>query len=229
VLAGIKATLAQEDQNDCLTQAEFNLIHFKCGMPALVGDLVWYLTGKTINQEDDEIAPPKTSKAQPPVSMADKEVCAGPFFDPEVEGFRSGMKPEDYAVYLSLFQRFLNYYPDEKKLASGLQPKFNEDKCYLTEEDIVGNMKNIFGYHSPYFGKLLYLMLSGGLDKAKISMSTFIKELLVFKKEDVHYVYNTFAFRLYDLDHDGVLNVMNLLHLQINIPYSSLVGQEIFK
>lgn len=62
VLAGIKATLDQEDQNDCLTQTEFNMIHFKLGMPALVGDLVWYLTGKTINQEDDEAAPTKTSK-----------------------------------------------------------------------------------------------------------------------------------------------------------------------
>jgi hypothetical protein len=50
------------------------------------------------------------------LSIADKEVCPGPFFDPDIEGFRSGLKPEDYAVYLSLFQRFLNYYPDEKKL-----------------------------------------------------------------------------------------------------------------
>jgi hypothetical protein len=99
--------------------AEFSQIQFKCGLPALIGDLVWYLTGKTINQEDDENAAAKIAKAQSLVSMADKEVCTGPFFDPEIEGFRSGLKPEDYAVYLSLFQRLLNYYPDEKKLASG--------------------------------------------------------------------------------------------------------------
>lgn len=86
------------------------------------------------------------------------------------------MKPEEYAQYLSLFQRFLNYYPDEKKLQLNLQPKFIEEKCYLTEEDIIKNMKNVFGYEHVYFGKLLYLLLSGGYDKMKIAMSTFIKE-----------------------------------------------------
>jgi hypothetical protein len=57
-----------------------------------------------------------------------------------------------------------------------LQPKFVEEKCYLTEEDIVNNLKNVFGFDFPYFGKLIYLLLSGGYDKMKISMSTFIKE-----------------------------------------------------
>jgi hypothetical protein len=84
-------------------------------MPLILGDLIQYLTGKTLNQEEEEGFPSK-SKNQAPVSIADKEVCPGPFFDQEIEGFRSGLKPEDYAVYLSLFQRFLNYYPDEKKL-----------------------------------------------------------------------------------------------------------------
>lgn len=46
----------------------------------------------------------------------EREICPGPFFDPDIEGIRNGMKPEDYAQFLSLFQRFLNYYPDEKKL-----------------------------------------------------------------------------------------------------------------
>ena len=139
------------------------------------------------------------------------------------------MRPEEYAQYLTIFQKFLNYFPDEKKQIAGLQAKFSEEKCYLTEEDIVGNMKNVFGYTQPYFGKLLYLLLSGGYDKMKISMSTFIKEFMIFRKEDVHYIYNTLAFKLFDIDRDGILNIMNLLHLQINLPYTSLVGQEIFK
>ena len=55
------------------------------------------------------------------------------------------MRPEEYAQYLTIFQKFLNYFPDEKKQIAGLQAKFSEEKCYLTEEDIVGNMKNVFG------------------------------------------------------------------------------------
>jgi hypothetical protein len=108
-------------------------------------------------------------------------------------------------------------------------PKFIEEHCYITEKDIITNMKNIFGYDCPYFAKMIYLLLSGGYDKAKISMSKFIKEFIILKGEDLHSQFNTLAFKLYDIDHDNMLNVMNLLHLQMNVPPSSLVGKEIFK
>lgn len=107
--------------------------------------------------------------------------------------------------------------------------KFVEEHCYLTERDIIGNMKNIFGYECQYFGKMIYLLLSGGYDKAKIPMSKFVKEFIILKGEDLHSLFNTLAFKLYDIDRDNLLNVMNLLHLQMNIPPSSLVGKEIFK
>jgi hypothetical protein len=54
-------------------------------------------------------------------------------------------------------------------------PKFIEERCYLTEADISTNMKNVFGYDCPYFAKMIYLMLSNGIDKAKIPLSRFIK------------------------------------------------------
>ncbi len=53
-------------------------------------------------------------------------------------------------------------------------PKFIEDRCYLTEKDIIANLKNVFGYDCQYFAKMLYFMLSGGIDKAKIPFSKFI-------------------------------------------------------
>lgn len=127
------------------------------------------------------------------------------------------MMMDDYQQYLSLFQRFLNYFPDEKKQTANLQAKFVEEKCYLTEEDIISNMKYVFGYDCTYFGKLLYFLLSDGMDKMKIGMSRFIREFTIFKKEDLHQAYNILAFRLYDIDRDGQLNIMNLLHLQMNI------------
>lgn len=41
-------------------------------------------------------------------------------------------------------------------------------------------MKHVFGYDCTYFGKLLYYMMSDGLDKIKIGMSRFIREFKVF-------------------------------------------------
>lgn len=109
VMAGIKATLANEDNNDCLGQVEFNQILFRTGLPALVGDLVFYLTGKTYvnpgnlgNEEEDAQFTMKNRHAHL-IPAGEKEICAGPFFDPEVEGLRNTMKPDDYAQFLSIF------------------------------------------------------------------------------------------------------------------------------
>jgi hypothetical protein len=88
-------------------------------MPVLVSDLVFYLTGKYLPyspqliEEEIEAFKSKNTKYVP---IFEREICQGPFFDPEVESIRNTMKPEVYAQFLSLFQRFLNYYPDEKKL-----------------------------------------------------------------------------------------------------------------
>ena len=84
-------------------------------------------------------------------------------------------------------------------------PKFVEERCYLIESDIITNMKNVFGYDCTYFGKMLYLMLSDGIDKAKISLSRFIKRFQLMKREeDVQTTtFNSIAFCLYDIDHDG--------------------------
>jgi hypothetical protein len=108
-------------------------------------------------------------------------------------------------------------------------PKFVEERCYLTELDIITNLKNVFGYDCTYFGKMLYLMLSDGVDKAKIPLSRFIKRFQLLKKEDVQATFNSIAFCLYDIDHDEQLNIMNLLHLQMNIPLTSVVGHELLK
>jgi hypothetical protein len=90
-------------------------------------------------------------------------------------------------------------------------------------------MKNIFGYDCPYLAKMIYLMLSNGFDKMKIPMSKFIKDFMILKGEGVNSFFNTLAFKLYDIDRDFSLNVMNLLHVQMNVPPTSLVGKEVFK
>lgn len=37
------------------------------------------------------------------------------------------------------------------------------------------------------------------------------------------------SFQILDLDRDGKMNILNLLHLHKNIPSNSLLGAEIFK
>jgi hypothetical protein len=224
--------VAYDEIMDQLSFSEFNLIQFRQGLPTLLLDLVHYLTGKTLSgtsTEDDQAEFTTKNKHALLLPIGEKELCPGPFHDPEIEGIRNSMKPEEYNQFLSLFQRFLNYYPDEKKLAANLQQKFVEEKCYLTEEDIITNFKNVFGYDCTYFAKLIYLLLSGGYDKQKISMTRFVKEFMILKGEDIHYAFNSLAFKLYDVDRDDSLNLMNLLHLQMNIAPTSLVGREIFK
>ena len=110
------------------------------------------------------------------------------------------MKIEEYQQFVVIFQKLLNYYPDEKKLQANMQPKFVDEKVYITEEDIINNLHNIFGkndslregknsyigYDQPQLGRLLYIYMSGGYDKFKISLSQFIKCFLMLMGEDAH-------------------------------------------
>ena len=41
----------------------------------------------------------------------------------------------------------------------------------LTEENFMKNIKYVIGEDEPYFGKMLYLYMSKGYDKAKITIN----------------------------------------------------------
>jgi hypothetical protein len=59
-LAQVKATLAAEDTNDCLTLHEFSQIKFKNILPSIITDLITYLIGRPYQgygTHDDEDAP----------------------------------------------------------------------------------------------------------------------------------------------------------------------------
>ena len=90
----------------------------------------------------------------------------------------------------------------------------------LLEENFTKNIKHVIGVEHQFFGKLLYLWMSGGYDKAKISMQQFIECLLVFYKEDKN-LHTRACFGIYDIDKDGILNILNLLHVYGNLnPYT---------
>ena len=54
----------------------------------------------------------------------------------------------------------------------------------LTEENFIKNIKHVIGVDEPYFGKCLYLWMSQGYDRIKITMAEYIDWLLPFKGDD---------------------------------------------
>ena len=76
---------------------------------------------------------------------------------------------------------------------------------------------------------MLYLYMSEGYHIKKISLYRFIESLYPLFDNDSRLHHNKIAFKILDIDRDNQLNIINLLDLQKNIPYNTLLGQEIFK
>ena len=135
------------------------------------------------------------------------------------------MPTAEYSLFLNLFKRFLNL--ETKNVKLNLQ--FKEQHTYLTEVNLMEGIRNVMNYDCPYLGKLLYLLLSKGFDKCKIGMSRLIQEFLPLIREDLNGAHNKVAFKIYDIDRDGQLNILNLMHLYQNINPKSIVGQEVYR
>jgi Ca2+-binding EF-hand superfamily protein len=97
----------------------------------------------------------------------------------------------------------------------------------LTEHNFKTNIKHIIGYDAPYFGKLIYIYLSGGRDQVKITLVDWYKFLASFVSDNEKKQQLRTCFKLFDIDNDGCLNVLNLLHLQKNICNTSTIGVEV--
>jgi hypothetical protein len=71
--------------------------------------------------------------------------------------------------------------------------------------------------------------MADGYHRKKISLFRFIDSLYPLFDNDSRLHHNKIAFRILDIDRDNQLNIINLLDLQKNIPYNTMLGQEIFK
>ena len=76
---------------------------------------------------------------------------------------------------------------------------------------------------------MLYLYLANGLDQVKITLTRFISGLKYFLLDEDKHNQSRACFQILDIDRDGVLNIVNLLHLYKNIPPRSAIGQELIK
>ena len=116
-------------------------------------------------------------------------------------------------------------------------PQFNFDgpdcnlyvrELYLTEEMIVSNFHLVFGENCPFFGKILYLYMSRGFDRCKITFVRFLQCLYPFMNNEERNSHNKIAFQMLDIDKDNDLNILNLVHLHKNMEPDSRIGNEIF-
>ena len=95
-----------------------------------------------------------------------------------------------------------------------VQPDSDMDGIpYLTERNFTKNIKFVINQESEFFGKLLYLHFSNGKDKYKVTIQRFFEGLKTYTDESDKLSMHKTSFSILDLDNDGKLNVINLLHL----------------
>ena len=95
---------------------------------------------------------------------------------------------------------------------------------FISEKDLEKNFSKVFGVNCEFFGKILYLFMARGFDKAKISFARFLECLYPLFNNDNRFNHNKIAFKILDIDIDNGLNALNLLHLQMNLSPKSLLG-----
>ena len=90
-------------------------------------------------------------------------------------------------------------------------------------------MSKLIGVDCPFFGKMLYIYMANGYDKSKITFLRFLQKLIPLWEPENRPNYNVLIFKMLDIDNDGCLNILNLLHLRTSLPnLKSMIGFEIF-
>ena len=82
----------------------------------------------------------------------------------------------------------------------------------------------MIGTDCTFFGKMLYLYFAQGLDQVKVTLVHFIKGLKVFVLDEDKVLQQRTCFNILDIDRDGALNIINLMHLYKNSPTRSVFG-----
>ena len=88
------------------------------------------------------------------------------------------------------------------------------------------NIKHVIGTDEPYFGKMLYLWMAAGYDRAKITIFEFIDCLQPFRGDNKQKQLRL-SFDILDIDQDRMLNILNLLHLHKYLKPKTLLSREV--
>lgn len=106
---------------------------------------------------------------------------------------------------------------------------YQENMIFLTEKNFLDNIHKVFPSAPPFFGKMLYIYMSKGYDRVKISLLRYIESLWPLVNPEQRFNHNKIAFDILDLDRDKNLNILNLLHLQQNLNPNCIIGKDVYR
>lgn len=98
-----------------------------------------------------------------------------------------------------------------------------DSKLFLTQESLQKKLKNHFGHKCDFLATRMYYLLSGNVNLKRISLRDFIERTKVLWDGSLR-EQNRFAFKLLDIDHDGLLGGPDLLTVQESIDIYSKFG-----
>lgn len=142
---------------------------FEGDRPEIIDDLIYHLSGiemapaKQSIREEDEYAFKK-----PMISKGDN--------DEVIQELRKQLSKANFHAITGAFEKL---WSGQKKEDIPFRTHL-DGVAVLTEENFVRNMKYVTGCDDPYFGKMLYLWMSNGFDRAKITLPEFVEWLVPF-------------------------------------------------
>jgi Ca2+-binding EF-hand superfamily protein len=92
-----------------------------------------------------------------------------------------------------------------------------QNQAFITKESINRNFKHIFGDESEFMENNLYYYLSGGYSKLKVTLSMFISKMVALLSSNRVSAMSV-VFHLYDVDRDGTISVLDLMHIRTFVP-----------
>lgn len=218
----------QEDKTPSINALEFQSIAFEQGLPRLIKDLADCLTG-----DPDALKTSHIISEGPELAGYQHGSNEGLCTEQDLQKYKNRIQDanfndKDDKINIK-FQFILNTF----RTLQGKEDKANNPKdiennmqiahtdmethIYLEEKHFKNNFVKVFGVDCPFFGKLLYLYMSKGKDHAKISLLRFMECLFPLFNEGNRQNHNKIAFKILDIDNDNSLNILNLLHLKMNL------------
>lgn len=206
----------QEDKTPSINILEFQSIAFEQGLPRLIKDLASYLTG-----DPDSLKTSHIISEGPELTGYQHGSNEGLCSEGDLEAYTKNMKEKEIHFILNTFRTLegkeAKASTSEEAQKIYQEATYEKKDLYLEESHFTKNFARVFGVDCPFFGKLLYLYMSRGKDHAKISLLRFLECLYPLLNSDNRQNHNKIAFQILDIDNDNSLNILNLLHLKMNL------------
>jgi len=145
-------------------------------VPKIILDLIYVISGQSYSlrepyiEEEEEESP--LSKFRPRQTQL--------FSDVVLADLKNQIIASDYSLFCNAFMRLSGIDVENRHQMMA----FKEQSSFVLEQDIIENFSKVFGYDHPFFAKLVYLYLSNGHDRSKISLARFIGHFQVLANKD---------------------------------------------